>query len=901
MTEPEPEKSTPRQRRESSPADLPDRPWSQSADKVLSSLDVDPNEGLSEEQVQEYRKRYGPNRLKESRSRSAWKIFIDQFASLVVILLGVASIAALVFGKWMEGVAIGIALLLNAVIGFFTELRATRSMEALHRLGSAQARVLRSGKARSIAIDELVPGDVLPLEAGDVVPADLRIVEANNLQADESALTGESLPVAKQHDEVSEEAPLAERSCMLFKGTAITAGSGAGVATATGMGTELGTIATLAEEAEEEATPLEKRLERLGRRLVWATLAAGVLVAAAGLIAGKEWLLVLETAIAMAVAAVPEGLPVVATIALARGMRRMARRNALINRLSAVETLGATTVICTDKTGTLTENRMHLESLELASGTVEFGEEEKEKEEKKSRDLLRQALELGVLCNNASRDEQKGGGVGDPLEVALLDAGAKKDLDRAGLLEQFPEVREEAFSSETLMMATVHRTDSGFRVAVKGAPEAVLKVCTSLAGKEREGKFSDAERKRWMERNREMAAAGLRVLALAEKETSSPDDDPYSDLTLIGLAGLWDPPRKAVEESLENCRQAGIRVIMVTGDHPETAGAVAEAVGLNSDHVEARSGEELEEIDNVEEQDRRKLLETVIFARVDPKQKLSLIALHQEAGDIVAMTGDGINDAPALKKADIGVAMGQRGTQVAREAADMVLRDDDFSSIVNAVYHGRIIFGNIRKFIFFLLSGNVSEILIITLAALANAPLPLLPLQILYLNLIGDVFPALALGVGEGSRSVMKQPPRDPDEPILTRGYWLAIGGYAVVITAAVLGCFALALTHYGMDQAQAVTVAFLSLSLARLSHVFNMRDTDSKLIRNEVTSNPYIWAALAICLGLLAAAFYIPILRNVLGLVSPGAAGWWLILAGGVLPLLVGQVVKEIRKRTRV
>lgn len=899
MNEPEPEKSTPRQRRESSPADLPDRPWSQSADEVLKSFDVEPHKGLSEGQVHGRLKRYGPNRLKESRSRSAWKIFIDQFASLIVILLGVASIAALVFGKWMEGVAIGIALVLNAVIGFFTELRATRSMEALHRLGSAQARVLRSGKARSIAIEKLVPGDVVPLEAGDMVPADLRIVEANNLQADESALTGESLPVVKQREEVSGEAPLAERSCMLFKGTAVTAGSGAGVATATGMRTELGTIATLAEEAKEETTPLEKRLERLGRRLIWATLAMGLLVAAAGLIGGKDWLLVLETAIAMAVAAVPEGLPVVATIALARGMQRMARRNALINRLSAVETLGATTVICTDKTGTLTENRMHLESLELTSGTVPLG---KEKEEgTKSRELLQRALEVGVLCNNASRNEQEGGGVGDPLEVALLEAGTRKGIDRAGLLEQFPEVREEAFSSETLMMATVHRTDSGFRVAVKGAPEAVLKVCTTLAGEERDGGFSDAERKRWIDRNREMAAAGLRVLALAEKETSSRDDDPYADLTLIGLAGLWDPPRQAVEASLENCRQAGIRVIMVTGDHPETAGAVAEAVGLRTDHIEVKSGEELEEPDNLGEQDRRKLLEAVIFARVDPKQKLSLIALHQEAGDIVAMTGDGINDAPALKKADIGIAMGQRGTQVAREAADMVLRDDDFSTIVNAVYHGRIIFGNIRKFIFFLLSGNVSEILIITLAALANAPLPLLPLQILYLNLIGDVFPAFALGVGEGSRSVMEEPPRDPDEPILTRAYWLAIGGYAAVITVSVLGCFALALTHYGMDQAQAVTVAFLSLSLARLSHVFNMRDTGSKLIRNEVTSNPYIWAALAICLGLLAAAFYIPILRNVLGLVSPGAAGWWLILAGGILPLLVGQVVKEIRKKTRV
>jgi Ca2+-transporting ATPase len=876
--------------------ELPGPPWALAPTVVLKSLEVKPEQGLADAEVKRRRQKFGPNRLRERKPKNAWKILADQFASLIVGLLGLASLLAMLFGKWVEGVAIGIALLLNAAIGFFTELKATRSMEALHRLGGTEAKVRREGKTRVVSAREVVPGDLVILEAGDLIAADLRVVEANNLQVDEAALTGESVPVTKQVEAVEEEVPLAERTCMLFKGTAVTAGSGAGVTVATGMETELGGIASLAEGAGEDFTPLERRLESLGRRLVWATLAIGVLVVAAGLAGGKDWLLVLETAIAMAVAAVPEGLPVVATIALARGMWRMARRNALINRLSAVETLGATTVICTDKTGTLTENRMRLRRLELATGTIEL--------EEKGSDLdpgndgpLRLALEAGVLCNNAALHEGEEEPVGDPLEVALLAAGAVAGLRRDKLLEQMPEVREEAFAADTMMMATFHETGEGFRVAVKGAPAAVLEACSDMATEEGKAELTEEQRGAWQERNQQMAEEGLRVVALAYKDTDSAETDPYRGLVLLGLAGLWDPPGLEFRDALDRCRAAGIRVIMVTGDHPATALAVAGAVGLSEEDAEVRQGEDLQEVEELDKERRQELLDTAIFARVSPEQKLHLIALHQEAGHIVAMTGDGVNDAPALQKADIGVAMGKRGTQVAKEAADMVLRDDEFSTIVNAVYHGRVIFGNIRKFIIFLLSGNVSEILIITLAALVNAPLPLLPLQILYLNLIGDVFPALALGVGEGDPSVMRRPPRDPDEPILTRGWWLAIGGYAILIAGAVLGGFAVALIHFGMAREEAVTVSFLSLSLARLCHVFNMREAGSKPIRNEITRNPFVWMALVICVGLLAAALYIPALRHILGLTSPGAEGWGIILVAGVLPLLLGQAVKLARQ----
>ncbi|MDT8442953.1 MAG: cation-transporting P-type ATPase [Desulfuromonadales bacterium] len=872
--------------------DQPEKPWSVDINEVRKALQVDIEAGLSEEQASRRLKSCGPNRLKESKPRSMWQILIDQFASLIVGLLGVAAITAVVFGRWVEGVAIAIALVINAVIGFFTELKATRSMEALHRLGSTEAKVYRQGQIKVLPAPKIVPGDLVSLEAGDLVPADLRVSEANNLQVDEAALTGESLPITKQVEAVSTEASLAERTSMLYKGTAVTSGSGAGVAVATGMQTELGRIATLAEDVGEKFTPLERRLERLGRRLVWATLAVGILVTVAGLIGGKHWLLVLETAIAMAVAAVPEGLPIVATIALARGMWRMAHRNALINRLSAVETLGATNIICTDKTGTLTENRMHLQRLELASGTFALDEEDFDLQK---HDLLRRVLETGVLCNNSSLDQEGGDAVGDPLEVALLKAAAAHDLHRDQLLGQLPEVREEAFDPDTLMMATFHQSEESYRIAVKGAPEAVLDSCSAIAEKEGDVELSDALRQDWQERNQQLAKNGFRVLALADKAGNSAEDDPYQGLTLLGLAGLWDPPRKEISDTLEQCRQAGIRVIMVTGDHPATALAVAHAVGLNGDSSTVMTGDDLKKPEDLTEEQRRKLLKASIFARVSPEQKLHLINLHQGTGAIVAMTGDGVNDAPALQQADIGVAMGKRGTQVAREAADMVLQDDRFATIITAIYHGRVIFSNIRKFIFFLLSGNVSEILIITLAALVNAPLPLLPLQILYLNLIGDVFPALALGVGEGDRSVMQQPPRDPDEPVLPRGYWLAIIGYAVVIATVVLCGFAMAIIYFGMARDQAVTVSFLSLSLARLCHVFNMRDRESGLFCNEITRNPFIWGALVFCLGLLAIALYLPGLREILSLTAPGAAGWGIILVVGVLPLLVGQAAKLV------
>jgi Ca2+-transporting ATPase len=878
-------------------------PWTRPVEKVLETLTVSTDFGLKTAEIKKRRRIYGSNRLQEFKRKSAWRILANQFTSLVVDVLALASGISFVFGRWVEGVAIGIALFINAVIGFVTELKATRSMEALHRLGSISAKVRREGEVREIPAERLVPGDMVILEAGDLIPADLRVVEANNLQTDESTLTGESVPVAKQREPVRKEAPLAERASMFFKGTAVTAGSGVGVVVAIGMDTELGKVASLVEQAGEEITPLEKRLAQLGRRLVWATLLVGAFVAVAGFAGGRDWLLVLETAIAMAVAAVPEGLPIVATIALARGMWRMAHRNALVNRLSSVETLGATTIICTDKTGTLTENRMTVARIALSSGVVEVVRDEEGNPasfrlggrtlDPAEEPLLVQALEAGVLCNNASLGGGQDNAIGDPLEVALLAAGAATGMHRKNLLERMPEVREEAFSPRTKMMATCHKDEQGYRIAVKGAPEAVLEVCTRGVTSRGGADLSNEERKRWRERNYEMAEEGLRVLALGQKNVNTADTESYKGLSFLGLVGLWDPPRETARQAIGLCRDAGIRVIMVTGDHPATARAVAKAVKLTDGEFGVMEGNELKDPEELAEQPRVRVLHTPIFARVSPEQKLKLIAIHQKNRAIVAMTGDGVNDAPALKKADIGIAMGRRGTQVAKEAADMVLKDDEFSTIVSAVEYGRVIFENIRKFLFFLISGNVSQVLIITLASLVNTPLPLLPLQILYLNLVGDVFPALALGVGEGDPAVMKRSPRDPSEPILTRCHWFAVGGYSVLICASVLAAFSVALTQMEMDGKEAVTVSFLTLSFARLWHVFNMRQHGSRLILNEITRNSFIWMALAACIGLLLAAVYLPDLAEVLKLADPGAKGWFLILAMSLVPLLIGQAAK--------
>ncbi len=887
------------------------KPWSTSIDDALSTLEVDREQGLSTERVTESRGRYGDNRLQAAKRRSMWAIVIDQFKSLVILLLAAAAIVSFLIGHYVEAIAVVAAILINTVIGFVTELKATRSMDALRQLSKRTASVIRNGDYQEIAASDIVIGDIVVVNAGDLIPSDIRWIEANKLRVNESALTGESVPVDKSTDPVDEDAELANRTSMGFRGTAVTVGTGLGITVAVGRQSEIGQIQEMVEEAEEEITPLEQRLNRLARRLIWLTIALAVVAGGVGVLRGESIELMIKMAVALAVAAIPEGLPIVATVALARGMLQMSRRNAIVNRLASVETLGATSVIGSDKTGTLTENEMTARRYVLAQQdvTVKPGNGDdsvhlKTNDHETSADEgtpLYHAIRTGVLCNNASLSDDDAGaprGIGDPMEVALLAIGRKVGFERDKLLEQMPEAREIAFDQETRMMATFNEENGAYRVSVKGSPEAVFDACTQVyTDKDEQRDLSEDECQQWEQRITELADEGLRVLALATKTVEDDNAEPYENLTLIGCVGLLDPARDDVPDAIERCHQAGIRVVMMTGDQLGTARAIAHDIGLIDDaRAPVKLGSEIKPVDELTDDDRNELLQAHVFARVSPRQKLTLIDIHQKAGSVVAMTGDGVNDAPALKEADIGVAMGQRGTEVAKQAADMVLQDDAFPTIVAAVRQGRTIFENIRKFVLFLLSGNMAEIVAVAAAASLNWPLPLLPLQILFLNLVLDVFPALALGVGEGDPHIMEKPPRPSDESTLTPAHWSAIVIYGVIMTLAILGALLAALHWLNFGPEHAVTVSFLTLAFSRLWHVFNMRDNASHWLMNEITRNRYVWGAVVLCAGLILAAVYVPVLAEVLTLHHPGPSGWLLALGASLVPLIVGQLLKAVR-----
>lgn len=889
-------------------------PWSRSVSDVLEQLDVSKDEGLTEEEVESRRARFGPNELHEVEPRRWLEVLISQFTSVIVLLLAVAAVAAFVMGDVIEGTAVLAVLVINGAIGFVTEMRAIRSMESLQEMTEIETRARRGGDDQEISAEDLVPGDIVILDAGDIVPADLRVIDPSRLQVDESALTGESVPVGKTRGTLEEDVPLAERENMLYKGTYLTRGTAEAVVVATGPGTELGQISASLQETGEKKTPLQEKLDELGQKLVPLLLVVAAIVLVSGWLRGQDLFLMVETAIALAVATVPEGLPIVATLVLARGMWRMADRNALISNLASVETLGSTTVICTDKTGTLTENKMTVAAYELANGSVEVtgtgldtagtfqhgGQERDEPQDP----AMQEALKAGVLCNNASVTEEDGevNVTGDPMEVALLIAGVKGGLDRDDLLESLPEAREVSFDPAVKMMATYHDFDGRYTVAVKGAPEEVIAASSRVVTGEDSRELSATEKNEWIEKSERMAEDGLRVLGLARKNVDRTEGSPYEDLSLIGLVGLIDPPREEVRSTIQRCQNAGMRIVMVTGDHAGTAKNIARSVGLvDSDDTEVIEGRELDDVENLTQAERERFVNASVFARVNPANKLDLIDVHQSAGSIVAMTGDGVNDAPALKRADIGVAMGQRGTQVAREASDMILQDDNFESIYHAVREGRIIFSNIRKFVLYLMSCNVSELLVILIAALLGFPLPLLPLQILFLNVVTDIFPAFALGACGGSTDIMDRPPRDPEESIMTRTNWTELGLFGILISAAVIGAFVIGGEMYagGMDTDEAVTISFLTLAFAQLWHVFNVRDITSGLVRNEVTENLYVWGALGLSSVILFGAVYLPGISLALSTTPIGFEGWLLVFGMSLLPLVLGQIEREFRRRS--
>lgn len=879
---------------------LPKTPHARPARQILRELESDPARGLSTAEAEQRLARYGPNALLAYKPVSVSSILFNQFRNAVTALLAAAAVLAFLFGEWKEAAAIATVLAINGAIGFVTELRAVRSMEALRKLASLSTRVRREGAVTDLPAEDLVPGDIIVLEGGDIVTADLRLVEAYNIAADESLLTGESLAVDKHVQQAGADAPLTERPSMAFKGTSITRGSGVGVVVATGMETELGHISRLVEEAKPETSPLEHQLTRLSGQLIGFTLAVVTIICIIGIARGQDVLLMVKAAIALAVAAIPEGLPIVATMALARGMWRMARHNALIERLAAVETLGATTVIFSDKTGTLTENKMALTELRLSGAHVHVRSDPPAflagGKAVRPEDVagLDDALTAMVLCSSAELSENDNGGTGDPLELALLRAGRLAGKERKALLRKLPMERQVAFDAETKMMASVHRKGGGYTFFVKGAPEAVIEKASHVVTADGIKTLGKREAASWLKQTEEMATQGMRLLAIATKQGNDLHEEAYGKLALLGILGLQDPPRSDVADAIERCREAGIRVIMMTGDHAATARTIAASIGLSGPDANVIEGRELKPLGKMSKADRREALDADIFARVSPSQKLDLISLYQRDGQIVAMTGDGVNDAPALKKADIGVAMGLRGTQVARAAAAMVLRDDAFSTIVTAIREGRVIFRNLQNFVTYLLSCNLSEILIVGLAVLAGLPLPLLPLQILFLNLVTDVFPAFALGAGEGERQVLKRSPRDPKRPIITRQLWGEILGHGISITLATLGALILARQLLGLEGEAAVTVSFITLAFAQLWHVFNMRDPRDGIFLNAVTRNKFVWGSLVLCAGLTVAVTWIPLTADLLKLHAPDIRAWMLILAFSFAPVLVGQAGKQ-------
>ena len=862
------------------------------AAEVLARLDSDPA-GLSGQEAERRRAEQGPNELERAAGPGLLRLLWAQLGSSLIALLLVAAALSLVLGETADAIAILVIVILNAALGFSQDLRAERAMAALERLAVPTVRVRRDGAVRELASTELVPGDVVLLEEGARVPADARVLQSVDLHAQEAALTGESEPVGKTAEVLpgGEEALGDRRNC-LFMGTIVARGHGEAVVTETGMGTELGRIAGMLRDVKREPTPLQRRLTVFGRRLAIGAIGLVALVFAVGVVGGQDPELVLLTALSLAVAAVPEGLPAVATLCLALGGRRLLAREALIRKLPAVESLGSVTVICSDKTGTLTQNRMAVTVLDVAGDRLELPDAASAlpagrgglalAEEQPSLALL---VAAAALCNDALLDE--GGGdeaIGDPTEAAFVLAARSLGFSKPELERRYPRVGELAFDSERKRMTTVHRLGgegpleavlgpaAGGRIALeKGGVESVLDSCTAAwtgAGVE---PLDDGLRERIDEAHEELAAAGLRVLGFAFRvlDDGVPDEELETELVFVGMMGLMDPPRPEVREAVERCRAAGIRPVMITGDHPLTARVVAERVGIDASAGVA-TGPELaratdEELDELCER-------VAVHARVAPEHKLRIVEALRRRGQVVAMTGDGVNDAPALKKADVGVAMGVTGTDVSKEAGDVVLLDDNFATIVNAVEEGRVIHDNIAKFIRYTLTSNAGEIWVMLLGPFFGLPLALLPLQVLWINLVTDGLPGLALAMEPAEKGVMSRPPRPMSEAFLTRGLLTQVLWVSLLMAAVSLGV-GIFQAAAGADEAHWRTLVFTVLTFSQLGNVLAMRSTRDSLFRIGLFSNPFLLGSVVLTVGLQLVLIYWPPLQQLFRLAPLPAA----------------------------
>jgi Ca2+-transporting ATPase len=874
-------------------------------EEVLSQLNTSRRTGLTSHEAQKRLRKYGQNKLEKKKELSPLIIFARQFKSFLIAILIVAAVISAFIQYFIDTAVILSIVILNAVLGFVQEYRAEKALAALEKLVALEARVIRGEHEIKIPATELVPGDIIVLEQGYKVPADARLIEAINLKVNEASLTGESLPVAKHTDLVKENAVVAERKNCIFSSTIITNGRALAVVTSTGMSTEVGKIAELIKEAEERATPLQRKLVGVARTLGIAIILICTIIFGFGVFRGLPAFDMFLTAISLAVAAVPEGLPAVITITLAIGLERMAKYKAIIRKLPAVETLGSCSIICTDKTGTLTKNEITVRQLytneqlidvsgEGYSPRGEFASRGRKITAKKDMHISL-LLKIGALCNGASLYEENGQWniTGDPTEAALVVAAAKAGLMKDELKEKYAEISEFSFDAVRKRMSTVHKHEEGIFAFVKGAPDMLLERCSHIFAQGKVRSFTAEDKKKILQANEQMAGKALRVLAMAYKKIPKLEkfavEDVESDLIFVGLAGMIDPPRPEVKEALAECKSAGIKVCVVTGDHKLTAAAIAQELGLMEPDSRIIDGEELE---HMSDEELEEIADKVaIYARVSPEHKVRIVDALQSKGYIVAMTGDGVNDAPALKDADIGIAMGIMGTDVAKEASDMILQDDNFSTIVSAIKQGRGIYDNIKKFLRFLLTSNVGEVAAIFAASLIGLPLPLIAVQILWMNLLTDGLPAIALAVDPIESDIMKRQPRDTKEAAIDKNMISTIILVSIIMSAGTLLIFNFELQK-GAELPVARAMAFSTLVIFQMFNVFNSR-SQTKSIFKDLLTNKWLIGAVASSILLQVAVVNIPFFNSLFGTASLSAVQWLQIVAVSASVLVIVEIKK--------
>lgn len=879
---------------------------------VKELLYTDTVQGLTEHEAQERLGEYGYNEFKKREHTTLWQKFVAQFKSFMIIVLLIAAAISGVTG-YMNGEGMTDALIIlvilvaNAIIGMVQESKAERSLDALERMAAPRCKVVRDGERRIIESRELVPGDIVEIETGDSIPADLRLTEAINLKVQEAALTGESVPVEKSTESIEGDASIGDRVNMAFASCSVTYGRGRGIVVATGTDSEMGKIAAMIESVPEMKTPMQVRLDQLGRVLAIVSLVVCGIIFVIGLCYGRPLMEMFMTAVSLAVAAIPEGLPAVSTIVLALGVQRLAKQNAIVRNLPSVETLGSTTVICSDKTGTLTQNRMTV--VEMGMGTEVSG--------LTSLSLLHsQLVQFSVLCNDAviSREDDSVTTIGDPTETALVDLGLRFGIDKDALLAEMPRVAEVPFDSERKRMATIHRTASGrYLVAVKGGVDEVLECCTTINADDNAQpsrktssipsftvrNITGDDIHRIFEKNEEMASKALRVLAIAYKYMDElPSDISAASiedgLTFVGMVGMIDPPREEARLAVEQCRRAGIKPVMITGDHALTASAIATQLGIMTTGDRVLTGAEVERL--TDDELREQCGSVAVFARVAPEHKVRIVQAFQQRGNVVAMTGDGVNDAPALKLADIGVAMGITGTDVAKEAADVVLADDNFATIVTSVREGRRIFDNLMKSIQFMVSTNLGEIVLLLVTVLLNFDMPLLPIQLLFINLVGDSLPSLALSVDHAAKDIMERPPVKPHQGIFTRAFTTRVVLQSLIIGAASLGAYMIGMEH-SIETARTMTFAVMIFS--QFTMIFSIR-AGRQWFTHRFFTNRWLWLTIVLVTTLTLLVMLVPTMQTLFKLTALSAPQWGMVIGLSIGVLIVSELLKLLTRRVK-